>query len=323
MLLLPLAQSDGVFWLPPPDSTTAPVADYLFNFLLGVSAFFFLLIVSLMTLFVIRYRRRPGHDQPGDAPSHNLLLELFWTAIPVGIVAYVFVVGFQGYLEMRTPPPNCYEIRVTAQKWTWFFKYPNGYVDDNLHVPVDRPVRLVLSSRDVIHSLFIPAFRVKMDAVPGRYTSTWFQALRPGQYDLVCAEYCGDEHSSMLAKVIVHRPGEFESWLEESANVMKNKSPVEAGEYYFNRLGCTQCHSVDGTRRVGPSMQGIWGETVQFTDGSSTVVDENYIRESILDPSARVVAGYPDQMSPYQGIVTDEQIDVIIEYIKSLEDEEP
>ncbi|GAB6166405.1 cytochrome c oxidase subunit II [Thermostilla marina] len=317
----PIAQTGGVFWLPPPDSTTAPLVDYVFNFLFGVSIFFFALIVFLMTLFVIRYRRRPGRESPEKAPSHSTALEIFWSVIPLCIVVYVFVVGYRGYIEMREPPPNCYEIRVTAQKWKWFFTYPNGYVDENLHVPVDRPIRLVMTSRDVIHSLFIPAFRVKMDAVPGRYTSTWFQSVKPSEYDLLCAEYCGDGHSAMLAKVIVHKPGEFEKWLEESANVLKNKSPVEAGEYYYNRMGCVQCHSIDGSRKVGPSFLGIWGETVQFTDGTSAVVDENYVRESILDPSAKVVAGYPDQMSAYKGIITEDQIYVIIEYIKSLKHE--
>jgi len=315
--LLPVAQSGGSFWLPPPDSTTAGAVDALFYFILGVSAFFFGLIVVLMCVFVVRYRRRPGQPLKA-APSHNTLLEVVWTAIPVAIVAYIFHQGYTAYLEMRTPPGDAYEIRVTAKKWSWLFTYPNGYYDEDLHVPVDRPVRLVMSSRDVIHSLFIPAFRVKMDVVPGRYNTTWFRAVKPGEYDLLCAEYCGRDHSAMLAKVIVHEPGEFEPWLEKAAARLQNLTPAERGRMLYLRLGCSQCHTVDGTPRVGPTFKGAYGHTVQFNDGTSTTVDDNYIRQSILDPQAKIVAGYQPQMPPYQGMVSEDDLVALIEYIKSL-----
>lgn len=319
---VPAAQGGG-FWLPPSGSTTATYVDWLFYFLFYVAAFFFLLIVSLMTLFLIKYRARPGHEEPLPSPSHNSLLEITWSVIPGIIIIIIFTVGFVGYMELRTPPPNAYEIRVTGQKWKWFFTYPTGYVDENLHVPVDQPVRLLMTSRDVIHSLFIPAFRLKMDLVPSRYTTTWFEAIQPGEYDLLCAEYCGDNHSSMLAKVIVHRPGEFEKWLEEASNFMKNLTPVEAGRILYQRQGCAQCHSLDGTPKVGPSFLGLFGSDVKLADGSTIKADENYLRESILVPDAKVVAGYRPQMPPYQGLLDEDKIDALIEFIKSLKTDHP
>ncbi|NMC21783.1 MAG: cytochrome c oxidase subunit II [Thermogutta sp.] len=317
---LPLAQAGGSFWLPDPASTTAHYTDYLFYAIFYISAFFFALIVVLMTVFLILYRRRDSRSKADKAPSHSTVLELFWTFVPVCIVIYIFAAGFIGYMEMRTAPPDAYEIRVTGQKWKWFFTYPTGYVDENLHVPIDRPVRLVMTSRDVIHSLFIPAFRLKMDLVPGRYTSTWFHAVRPGEYPLLCAEYCGDNHSSMLAEVVVHEPGRFEKWLEEASNFMKNLSPVEAGRILYQRQGCAQCHSLDGTRKVGPSFKNAYGEPVRFADGTTAVADENYLRESILVPDAKIVAGYPPQMPPYQGLLDEDKIAALIAFIKSLSD---
>lgn len=317
---LPLAQAGGSFWLPDAASTTAHYTDYLFYAIFYISAFFFALIVVLMTVFLILYRRRDSRIKGEKTASHNTALELFWTFVPVCIVIYIFATGFVGYMEMRTAPPDAYEIRVTGQKWKWFFTYPTGYVDENLHVPTDRPVRLVMTSRDVIHSLFIPAFRLKMDLVPGRYTSTWFHAVQPGEYPLLCAEYCGDNHSSMLAKVVVHEPGRFEKWLEEASNFMKNLSPVEAGRILYQRQGCAQCHSLDGTRKVGPSFKNVYGEEVRFADGTSTIADENYLRESILVPDAKIVAGYPAQMPPYQGLLDEDKIAALIAFIKSLSD---
>ncbi len=212
MLLARIAMApdptDGSFWMPPQVSTVAHSVDWLFNFILAISVFFFILITLVMVIFVLKYRRREGQTAQAS-PSHNLPLELTWTAIPLVLVIIIFFFGFKGFLDMATPPANAYEVMVEGQKWNWSFTYPNGYVDQNLHVPVDRPVQLVMSSADVIHSLYVPAFRIKMDVVPGRYTKVWFEATEPGEYDLFCAEYCGTSHSDMLALVIVHPPGEF------------------------------------------------------------------------------------------------------------------
>lgn len=305
------------FWMPPQVSTFAANVDWLFMVILGISVIFFVLIVALMIVFVIRYRHREGHVAEAS-PTHNLPLEVVWTAIPVAVVMVIFYLGFTSYLDMATPPANAYEVRVEGQKWKWTFTYPNGYVDENLHVPVDRPIRLVMSSADVIHSLYVPAFRIKRDVVPGRYSKEWFQATTPGEYDVFCAEYCGTGHSDMLAHVIVHPPGEFEQWLEKASNFLDTMTPVEAGRKLYQVRGCQQCHSVDGTAKVGPSFKGIFGEPQALSNGSKVTVDENYIRESILEPQAKVVAGFEPVMPTYQGRLKDPEIDALIQYIKSL-----
>jgi cytochrome c oxidase subunit 2 len=308
---------ESTLWMPPGVSTVSHHVDWLFNFILGISVFFFLLIVFFMVLFVVKYRRREGEGAEAS-PSHNMALELTWTIIPLVLVIVIFFFGFKGFLDMTTAPVNAYEVLVDGQKWNWSFTYPNGYVDSNLHVPVDKPVRLVMTSADVIHSLYVPAFRIKMDLVPGRYTKTWFEATEPGQYELFCAEYCGTSHSDMMAQVIVHPPGEFETWLEKASNFLETMSPVEAGQKLYQVRGCQQCHSVDGTAKTGPSLLGVFGHTQALIDGTSVVADENYIRESILEPAAKVVAGYEPVMPTYQGRIKDEEITAIIAYLKSL-----
>ena len=307
---------DGSFWMPPQVSTVARSVDWLFNFILAISVFFFILIVVVMVVFVVKYRRREG-QQAESSPSHNTALEITWTVIPVIIVIVIFFFGFKGYLDMATPPANAYEVLVEGQKWKWSFTYPNGYVDENLHVPVDRPVRLVMSSSDVIHSLYVPAFRIKMDVVPGRYSKAWFEATEPGEYDLFCAEYCGTSHSDMLAHVIVHPPGEFETWLEKASNFLETMTPVDAGRKLFQVRGCQQCHSMDGSAKTGPTLLGVFGRTENLVDGGTVTVDENYIRESILEPNARVVAGFEPVMPTYQGRLKDAEIMAIIEYLKA------
>ena len=304
-------------WMPPRVSTVAHHVDWLFNFILAISVFFFLLIVVLMVVFVIRYRRREGR-QAEASPSHNMALELTWTVIPLVLVVVIFFFGFRGFLDMTTAPANAYEILVDGQKWNWSFTYPNGYVDSNLHVPVQRPVRLVMTSADVIHSLYVPAFRIKSDVVPGRYSKAWFEATEPGQYELFCAEYCGTSHSDMIAQVIVHPPGEFERWLEQASDFLETMTPVEAGLKLFQIRGCQQCHSVDGIAKTGPSLLGVFGRTRALAEGGSVVADENYIRESILEPAAKVVAGFEPVMPTYQGRIKDEEITAIVEYLKSL-----
>ena len=311
----------GTLWFPPQSSSMASSVDRIFYFIASVSTFFFVLIVVLMTFFVLKYRRRPGHTaQP--SPSHNTLLELTWSVIPGLILVYIFTTGFMTYLDMRKPPDDAYELQVVARKWSWAFQYPNGVVHDDLHLPVDRPVRLVMSSEDVIHSLFVPAFRVKQDVVPGRYTQTWFYPTRPGNYPLYCAEYCGQKHSSMDATVVVHPSGEFEQWLRDEEEQMNNLPPAELGALLYKRQGCVQCHAVDGNTRgkVGPSFLGTFGTQQALKTGEPVTVDENYIRESILEPLAKVRAGYQPVMPTYQGRLKDKEIDGLVAYIKSLKE---
>jgi cytochrome c oxidase subunit II len=234
------------------------------------------------------------------------------------IVTVIFYQGFVAYLRMQTPPPGCYDLRVTARQWAWQFIYPNGHIDDTLHIPAGEPIRLTMTSQDVIHGLWIPALRVKQDVVPGRYASMWFQADNVGTYDLLCTQYCGDEHSNMLSKVVVQAREEYDAWLKEAANFLKTLPPAEAGKVLYQRRGCTQCHSTDGTAGTGPSFKGIYGKQERMSDGSSVLVDDNYIRESILEPQAKVVAGFQPVMSTYKGLVSDDEITALIEFIKSL-----
>ncbi len=321
-VVAPLAQEMGSFWLPPKSSTVAPAVDAVFNVIYWVSVVFFVLIVVTMVVFLFKYRRRPGVE-PKPAPSHNTVLELTWSGLPLLLVIAIFYLSYRVYLDMVTPPQNAYEVVVTAQKWSWSFTYPNGYIDPELHVPVDKPVRLVMTSEDVIHSLFVPAFRIKMDVVPGRYTKAWFQATEPGEYVIFCTEYCGTGHSDMLSQVVVHPPGEFETWLADASNFLATMPPHEAGEKLVTARGCPQCHSADGSAGIGPTFQDLYGKTHALADGSMITVDENYVRESILEPMAKVVAGYEPVMPTYQGRLEDDEILAIIAYLKVLAGADP
>ena len=310
--------TEGGFWLPSQGSEGAAEVDRIFGFVFWVSAFFFLLIVALMVLFVIRYRRRPGREDAEPSPRHNTPLEITWTTIPILIVIAIFIWGFKVYLDINTPPANAYEVLVTGQKWKWLFTYPNGHVDENLHVPVATPIRLVMTSEDVIHGFYIPAFRLKRDVLPGRYVKLWFQATKPGEYQIYCTQYCGTGHSDMWAKAVVHEPGGFERWLEDASNFLAKMSPAEAGERLYRTRGCAQCHSVDGKGGTGPTFKALFGHQVPLDGGKATVADENYIRESILEPQAKIVAGFQPVMPTFQGRLKDQEITAIIEYLKTL-----
>jgi cytochrome c oxidase subunit 2 len=324
--LLPLAG----LWFRPAASEQAADVDYLFYGILWICIFFFVLIIGLMVVFIARYYARPGHASE-HTPHHNNTLEAAWSIFPGLITVWIFGAGFIGFLDLRTPPENAYEIQVVAKKWNWSFIYPNGYVDADLHVPIDTPVKLVLSADDVLHSLYIPAFRVKNDCVPGKYSHLWFTAnkvARPddgdgvnlgdeGGFDLFCTEYCGQGHSSMIAKVIVHESGKFESWLEKAAVWPEDESPVARGEAIYKKRGCAQCHSIDGTAGTGPTYKGTYGSE-QKTSAGTVVVDENYIRESILNPMAKIRDGYKGVMPSFQGQLNDADIAALIWYHKSL-----
>ena len=313
-----VVQGNGGFWMPVQGSTGAVVVDRIFSLILWVSVFFFVLIVLLMVLFVVRYRRRAGREEAEPSPRHNTALEITWTVIPILIVIVIFVWGFRAFLNLNVPPANAYEVLVTGQKWKWLFTYPNGHVDENLHVPVDTPVRLVMTSEDVIHSFYVPAFRMKKDVVPGRYSKAWFRATRVGEFQVYCAEYCGTSHSDMLSMVVVHEPGGFEQWLERAADFLATMPPAEAGAKLVTQRGCAQCHSVDGRGGIGPTLKGVFGHEQQLTTGVRVTADEDYIRESIIEPQAKVVAGYQPVMPTYKGRLKDAEITAIIEYLKVL-----
>ncbi len=300
-----------------PPSASATNVDKLFFFILAITGFFFFLIVGLMLIFLILYRHRLGVEAK-EAPKHNLPLELTWTVIPLVLVFVIFLAGFKGYMDMAIAPLETYEINVTGQRWNWLFTYPNGYIDKELHVPTNQAVTLVITSEDVIHSLFIPALRLKRDAVPGRYSKLWFKVTVPGEYPIYCAEYCGTGHSTMLTKMVVHEAGEYEKWLEKSSSYILTLSPVEAGKKLFETRGCMQCHSVDGSRKIGPTFKDFFGESVTLRDGKKVIAEENYVRESITEPLAKVVGGFDPVMPTYKGRLKDAEISAIIAYLKSL-----
>lgn len=311
-----LAQVSGSFWLPPEASTTAAEVDWVFHLVFWISLFFFILIVGLAMFFVIRYRRREGVEAQHTS-THSMALELTWSGVPVVLSVVIFVFGFKSFMNITVIPANTYDINVTAQKWKWVFEYPNGHVDEDLHVPVGRPVQLIMTSQDVIHGFYIPAFRVQRDVVPGRYNKIWFQATTPGEYQLYCAQYCGTGHSEMMAMVVVHPVGEFEKWLQQASDLFKRMTPVQVGARLY-KIRCSSCHTVDGSARIGPSWKGLFGRKVDFTDGTTTVADENYIRHFILEPNFKVIKGYEPVMPTFKGQLNDREIMAIIDYIKTL-----
>lgn len=307
--------------MPPGQSTIAPEVDALFNFILYSGIVFFIIVVVGIIFFVTRYRRR-GEEELTSGKAHNLKLELFWSIIPTILVIIVFFWGFRVYLKMHVAPKDAYEIKVTGQKWFWSFDYPNGAATVNdLVVPAGKPIKLLMSSKDVIHSFFVPDFRIKMDVLPNRYTLTWFEAPNIGEHNLFCAEYCGTSHSDMIGRVRVLGEREFGEWLEAGAAAGEGLSPEAYGEQLYTAKACVTCHRIDGTPYTGPSFLGIYGVAHKMADGSNVEVDENYIRESILNPQAKVVAGYQPVMPTYQGLLNDRQIDALIAYIKSLKKE--
>ena len=308
------------FWMPANASTTATDIDWLYDVMVLIATLFAVGIFAAMAWFCIKYRAkdRRSNEVVEKTPDHNTTLEITWSLIPMVIMIALFVWGFKGYVDLRTTPKDAQEVHVTAQKWKWLFDYPKGISDDALHVPVNTNVRVVLSSVDVLHSFFVANFRVKMDAVPGRYTELWFHATEPGEYPIECAEYCGTNHSEMHTKVVVHEPGGYEKWLADKEKQMETMDPVQLGTMLYNQLGCGTCHSLDGTRLIGPSFKGLWGKTETLADGSSVKVDENYIRQSLLEPQAQLVAGYAPAMPTFQGKLSDAKIAGIIAYMKTL-----
>jgi cytochrome c oxidase subunit 2 len=316
---LPKHPDSGQFWMPVQASTVANQIDWLFDVLVWLSVVSCVGILGAMVYFCIQYRAtsRAANERVEVTPDHNTGLEITWSLIPLVICVALFVWGFKGYVDLRSVPRDAMQVHVQGQKWKWNFMYSNGWSDDVLHVPVDTPVRLILSSSDVLHSFFIPAFRVKMDAVPGRYTELWFHATSAGEFPVECTEYCGTSHSDMLSKVVVHPPGGFEQYLEQAEEKEKEKPPAQLGAELYTKKGCKQCHSVDGTPLIGPTWKGLFGKSEALTSGSAQV-DENYLRESIVDPQAKLVQGYPPSMPTYKGQLKDHQLTALIEYIKTL-----
>ena len=304
----------GTFWLPESASTLSPELDALFYFVYWLSVAIFLAVTFAVIYFAVEYRRRDENEVP-PIVHENKALEAAWIVIPTILVLIVFTWGFRSYLKLNTPPPNSYEINVTAKQWLWEFTYPNGKTSTGeMHVPVDRPIRVVMNSTDVLHSFFVPAFRVKQDIIPNRYTSVWFEATDVGEHDIFCTEYCGTQHSGMLGKVIVESASAFNTWVNTSDS--ENMTPVEYGAVLYQQQTCVACPSLDGSRKVGPSFLGLFGRQVSFTDGTSAVADENYILESIVNPAAKIVDTYPPGMPPGYASLPPEQLNALVAFIK-------
>jgi cytochrome c oxidase subunit II len=314
---LPKSPPSPHFWMPDDASVTAADIDWLYMFMVWMSVISTVGIFVAMAYFCVKYRAksRSANELAEPSSDHNTTLEITWSIIPLFVCIALFVWGFKGFVDLRTPPKGSLEVHAIGKRWAWTFQYPHG-ADNTLHVPVDKNVRIVISSLDVLHSLFIPNFRVKMDAVPGRYTDLWFKATKPGTYPIYCAEYCGTSHSDMLANIVVHPPGGYEAWVEQQKKLIETLPPVELGKLMYSRQGCNACHTVDGTPKIGPTWKGVFGTTERLTGGGSVLVDENYIRESILDPQKVIVEGFPNSMPVTK--LSEREITGLIEYIKTL-----
>jgi cytochrome c oxidase subunit 2 len=314
----------GNFWMPKAVNLTADDSDLMYYAVLGLSIFFFIGIAGAVVYLVVKYRHRPGH-RPQPSPAHNDALEITWTVIPTIICVFLFYYGWNTYVRVVTPPTKAVEINVLAMRWNWQFTHSNGVQDSDLHVPVNTPVRLVMTSKDVIHSFYAPVMRVKQDILPRRYTYAWFFPTKPGTYRLTCAEYCGTNHSQMgitndgrRAVLVVHEPGGYERYLADKAAQSTALPPEQLGKVLYEKKGCNACHTTDGTPRVGPSWSGTFGTMVPLTDGSSVKMDETYIRESILYPQAKSRPGFPPSMPSFEGQLKDREIEGLIAFIKSL-----
>ena len=287
--------------------------DALFVFLLLLSALMSLAIFTMIIVFAVRFRKRPGvqaEQIEGSTP-----LELTWSIVPLGIFMMIFVWGAVIYFQERTPPRGATEVYVVAKQWMWKLQHQEGQREINqLHIPVGRDVKMIMTSQDVIHSFYVPAFRIKQDVLPGRYTTAWFRATKPGTYHLFCAEYCGTQHSGMIGDVVVMEPAQYQAWLSGGP---ASGSLADTGQALFQQLGCSTCHRFD-TQGRGPNLTGVFGKPVQLEDGRTVVADENYVRESIVSPAAKVVAGFKPIMPTFQGIVSEEQLNALVAYVKSL-----
>ncbi|HZJ43276.1 MAG TPA: cytochrome c oxidase subunit II [Pyrinomonadaceae bacterium] len=305
-------------WIPlVPDSasTLSWKVDAIYFYLSGITLFFTLLISGILIFFVIRYRRRSPYEIPRPiAGSHKL--ETLWTVIPFLISMTIFGWASSVYFQQYHPPDNAVEVYVVGKQWMWKIQHSTGQREINeLHVPVGRKIKLIMTTEDVIHDFFVPAFRMKADVVPGKYTTQWFEATKTGTFHLFCAEYCGMNHSGMIGSVIVMEPREFDNWLSGNIN---SASPAAAGQQLYQTLGCVSCHGANGEGGRGPTLAGLVGRKTPLVGGQEVVADEAYIRESILNPQAKLVEGFGPIMPTFQGQVSEDQLLQLLAFIKSL-----
>lgn len=298
---------------PAGASTQSLPVDLLYIFLVLVSAVMTLAIAATIVIFGIKYRRR--HGRQAEQIEGSLLVEITWSVIPLGVFLLVFAWGGVLYFNLRTPPRDSAEIYVVGKQWMWKLQHMEGVREINeLHVPVDKDIKLVMTSQDVVHSFFVPAFRIKQDVLPGRYTTLWFRATQPGTYHLFCSQYCGTLHSGMIGEVVVMKPADYQAWISNNRPV---GSLAQDGDTLFQQLGCNTCHRF-GVQGRGPLLNGVYGSQVQLEDGRVVTADDNYIRESILIPGAKIVSGFKNIMPSWQGQINEEQLNELVAYVRSL-----
>lgn len=311
----------GFPFIPTQASSYAGQVDALFFFLVALSGCFALAIAFFIIFFGIRYRKgthvNRRVDESPAAEKMHLWIEITWSVIPLFLALVIYAWGAALYFNVKSPPPGAMEIAVTGKQWMWKFQHPDGRREINtLHVPLGQAVRLTMTSEDVIHSFFVPAFRIKQDVLPGRFTQTWFQATKPGTYHLFCAQFCGTNHSEMRGAVIVMEAAEYQRWLAEGG---VGNSLARQGEQFFQQFGCSGCHQpAPGIARQGPLLDGLYGRPVKLSDGRTVIADRQYLHDSILLPQKDLVTGYQPVMPTFAGVLGEDQVAALIEYLKSL-----
>jgi cytochrome c oxidase subunit 2 len=307
-------------FVPESASTVSGEVEALYFYIWGVTAFFVLLISIVLIYFVIRYRRRNAFEIPRPIEG-STKLETLWSVIPLLIAMTIFFWGAKVYFTQYRPAKNAIEIYVVGKQWMWKFQHATGQREINeLHVPVGRKVKLIMTTEDVIHDLFVPAFRSKIDVVPGKYTTEWFEATKPGRYHFFCAEYCGMNHSGMGGYVVVLEPSEYENWLSGNSG---QASPATAGRGLFESMGCASCHGANAEGGRGPALLGVYGSKVVLNNNQTVTGDEGYLRESILNPQAKIANGFGPIMPSFQGQLSEEQLLQVVAYLKSLSTAKP
>ena len=305
--------------MPEQGTALSQQIDNLNGFLVAVSFVSCAILIGGMIYFAVKYKRR-GPDDKTPYITHDIRLEILWSVLPLIVFLAVFAWGWIIYHDMRSMPKNALEVQVTGKQWAWTVEYKNGVKATELVVPVHKDVKLILSSEDVIHSFYVPSFRIKQDAVPGRYTALWFNAEKLGEFHVFCTEYCGTSHSGMITKLKVVSQEDFDKWLTSESEV--GSLPLaERGAKYFQTRACASCHNVDNAAvKIGPSLYQKWGHEEEADDGQKVVFDENYVRESVMLPQAKIVKGFPrpSPMPSFQGQISESELAAIIEYIKGL-----
>ena len=311
-----LINSGNIFY-PEAISKIALQSDALFYFIFWISVILLLGLTLVTGYFIwVHLKGKAKTDEPHL--THSVALDVVWTVIPVILVLIVFYWGYKDYIRMRIAEPSAIKIQVQGWKWNWGFEYADGVTSlSELVVPVNTPIQLIMSSKDVIHSFYLPNLRIKRDVIPNRYTTLAFKAEKLGTYQVFCTEYCGDAHSQMLATMRVVSEEDYKTWLA-NGGADREMPLTELGETLYTKSGCNACHSLDGTDGVGPTWKGLYGKEREFTDGTKAIADENYLRESIVYPQKKVVKGYPNVMPSYAGLLKDREITALIEYIKTL-----